>query len=118
MLPPFQSYTASSPRRPPPSLHASTALLPSLSASTAPHNDPSDPAHNNYQTRNPYPDAPKPASNLNNPTTTTPSATSLELNVGDQIPRDGMIFDSEEEVRAFYNNMGMKLDSVFDNQAR
>ncbi|KAL6581938.1 hypothetical protein OROMI_005952 [Orobanche minor] len=107
MLPPFQSSIASSPLRPPPSLHASTALLPSLPASTAPRKDPSDPAHNNHQTRDPNPEAPKSASKLNNPTTTTPSATSCEeLNVGDQIPRDGMIFDSEKEVRAFYNKYG------------
>ncbi|KAL6565550.1 hypothetical protein OROHE_004605 [Orobanche hederae] len=76
MLPPFQSSVASLPLRPPPSLHASTSPPPSLSASTAPRNDPSDPTHNNHQTRDPNPDAPKSASNLNKPTTTTPSATS------------------------------------------
>ncbi|KAL6508927.1 hypothetical protein OROHE_021486 [Orobanche hederae] len=74
------------------------------------HNDPSDPTHNNHQTRYPNPDAPEPASNLNKPTTTTPFATSTEeLNVDDQIPRDGMIFDSEEEVRAFYNKYGHEV---------
>ncbi|KAL6575795.1 hypothetical protein OROHE_000776 [Orobanche hederae] len=110
MLPPFQSSVASSPLRPPPSLHASTAPPPSLSASTAPRNDPSDPTHNNHQTRDPNPDAPKPASNLNKPTTTTPSATScVEQNVGDQIPRDGMIFDSEEKLRTFYNKYGHEV---------
>ncbi|KAL6502586.1 hypothetical protein OROHE_024239 [Orobanche hederae] len=107
MPPPFHSSAAS----PPPSLPASTILSsPSLSASTAPHNDPSDPTHNNHQTRYPNPDAPEPASNLNKPTTTTPSATSTEeLNVDDQIPRDRMIFDSEEEVRAFYNKYGHEV---------
>ncbi|KAL6493205.1 hypothetical protein OROGR_032964 [Orobanche gracilis] len=111
MLPSFQSSVASSPLLPLPSLPASTTSLPpSLSASTAPHNDPSDPTHNNHQTHDPNPDAPEPASNLNKPTTTTPSATSCEeLNVDDQIPRDGMIFDSEEEVRAFYNKYGHEV---------
>ncbi|KAL6545306.1 hypothetical protein OROGR_009180 [Orobanche gracilis] len=111
LLPSFESSAATSPHRPPPYLPASTTSLPpSLSASTAPHNDPSDPTHNNHQTRDPNPDAPEPASNLNKPTTTTPSATSSEeLNVDDQIPRDGMIFDSEEEVRAFYNKYGHEV---------
>ncbi|KAL6568932.1 hypothetical protein OROHE_003673 [Orobanche hederae] len=114
MLPPFQSSIASSPFRPPPSLHASTAPPPSLSASTAPRNDPSDPTHNNHQTRDPNLDAPKPASNLNKPTTTTPSATSGLSPTKSRFQRSHKILDPYSKRRLELNDCaGIPMNKNF-----